>query len=97
MNSRVSGLNQLSAIIIVRYTRTSVVADLRDAIKHVEEALATIPEEYVHRGSTLTNLSRLLYMQHRRLGTVTDLDTAIGHAEPCRHTGQAGELLPHSI
>jgi len=81
-----------------RYERTGDMADLEAAIRAVQQAINSTPEDHPDRAGKLNNLGNKLESRYKRTGGIADLEAAIQVAEqavdstPEDHPDRAGRL-----
>ncbi|MGQ4380273.1 CHAT domain-containing protein [Streptomyces sp. SAS_267] len=72
-----SALQNLAALLQMKFLRTGLAADLDEAIRVGREAVAATPADDPDRGARLSNLGGSLRTSFERTGALADLDEAI--------------------
>ena len=78
---RAGRLNNLGNNLSARFERTGALEDLQKAIRHSEEAVASIPVDHADRAGMLGNLGARLSTFFDRTGTLGGLQEAIRRSE----------------
>jgi tetratricopeptide (TPR) repeat protein/CHAT domain-containing protein len=97
-SNQVGLLNNLGAMLRLRFKRTGAMDDLNRAVEIVDQAVRATPLDHPDRAGQLSSLGNLLGRRFERTGAMDDLNRAVEVADqavsatPLDHPNRAGQL-----